>query len=111
MPKYRIKMTCEDYYDYIGRNMFYHSFEDRIESAMCSYVSLKKVYNFKAKVVKGEWDSHRWYRISFSIKMEEKDFHKLRKDIEHHVEEYCHGIRNFSWHQIKDRNSMGCNVH
>jgi hypothetical protein len=101
MPKYSVKLTCEDYYDYVGTNKFYHSFEDRIKSSLPSCINLKSCYNFKAKVVKGEWDSHRWYRVSFSIKMEEKDFHKMENRIKDHIENYCHGVSNFSWHQIK----------
>lgn len=94
-------MTCEDYFDYVGTNRFYHSFEDRIESAMPSCISRKSCYNFKAKVVKAEWGYHRWYRISFSVKMEEKDFHKMREGIQDYIDNYCHGINNFSWKLIK----------
>lgn len=107
MPKYRIKMTCEDYFDYVGTNRFYHSFEDRIESSMPSCINRESCYNFKAKVVKGEWDYHRWYRIELSIKMEEKNFHKMREEIQHHMDTCCHGVRNFSWHKIKDKNPKG----
>ena len=101
MSKYRIKMTCEDYYDYVGTNRFYHSFKDRIESAVP--IDLKKVnaYNIKVKVVKAEWGYHRWYRISFSVKMGYLEFQKMREEIQDHIDNYCHGVGNFSWHQIK----------
>ena len=62
--KFRVSLTCEDYYHYIGsHNVSYHPIKDRIslDDVQCDW------YNVKIKRIRGG----KYYRVKFSIKMNE----------------------------------------
>jgi len=71
--KYRVKFTAEDYYDYVGRNP-YCSLKKRVKECIPDEF-LKGMYNLKFKrILKPRtFYAHTYYRISFSIDMEEAE--------------------------------------
>lgn len=95
--KWRIKFTCEDWYDYIGSNTWVSLRKRAIES-MLQQIKYGKFYNFKFKRVVSfpyaHW--HKFYRVSVSIEMTEEEILYMIKE----CESFMHHYSNFSYRQI-----------
>ena len=96
--KYRVKFTCEDWYDYLNTNT-YASLRKRAIDSMPSQIRYGKFYNFKFKRVCSPFYHryHKFYRVSVSVDM-------LKEDIEYMISEcesFMHDYSNFSYKPIK----------
>ena len=95
--KWRIKFTCEDWYDYIGNNTW-DSLRKRAIESMPQQIKYGKFYNFKFKRVISfpyrHW--HKFYRVSVSIEMTEEEILYMIKE----CESFMHHYGNFSYRLI-----------
>lgn len=104
--KYRISLTVEDYYDYVGTShnlMCYHSLKERVLTSI-PYEVKDILYNLKYKIVKKRSYRTR-YRVHFSVNMEESKLLEMFKKREN----YCHSLENVRIKKIL-RTPKGTNV-
>lgn len=96
MQKYRVKFTVEDYYDYLGGSKPYISLRKRLLASIPDEFH-KALYNLKFKKISKAFSFHTYYRVQFSVKMEENEIVKIferRKN-------WCHAPENWSYKPIK----------
>lgn len=94
--KYRINFTAEDYFDYVGTNPYYPLKKRVMESI--PYEFRDSSYNLKFKIIKDRsWSYKKWYRVHFSVDMEESRILEIFK----RYEDYCHKPEEWSYKVIK----------
>ena len=78
MKKYRINLTVQDYYDYVGTRPFI-STRDRMLASIPS--EFEKGYNIKFKVIKHprSWGFSKFYRVHLSLITTEETIQKVIK--------------------------------
>ena len=75
MKKYRINLTVEDYFDYVGTNPFLTT-KDRMLFSLPG--EFKDGYNIKFKVIKHRmYPWHRYYRVHLSLITNEERIQKV----------------------------------
>lgn len=72
--KLRVKLTVEDFYDYLGTNPSM-SLTKRVLQSMPD--EFRDGYNMKFKKVKDSWRYHNWYRVSITVDITEERLQKV----------------------------------
>lgn len=76
MEKYRISFTVQDYYDYVGTNL-YCSIKERMLDSI-PYLFKNNGYNIKFKCIHNKlYPWHKYYRVHMSARMCEKDIRQV----------------------------------
>ena len=99
MPKIRVNVTIQDWYNYIG-NSTHHSTPKRVMDSIPYEFKDANLYNLKYKKIKGWY--YKLYRVHFTVIMTEE---KLRSILEWHRNSACR-FEDATYKVIK-----GCNEH
>lgn len=99
--KYRINLTVEDYYNYVGTNPCV-SRSTRVGDSIPDEFYVRG-YNLKFKVLRIGYKTY--YRVHISVKMAEFEILEVLE----RYKNYSHSLENVSYRIIKS--SKGCNVH
>lgn len=100
--KYRIKLTIEDYYTYVGTDPSYSLRKRVLESIPQGF---KNPYNIKVKKLAPRTSMilgyipnyHTYYRVQFSVDMDESEIVKILSD----SARLCRSARHYSYKKIK----------
>jgi hypothetical protein len=95
--KLRIKLTVEDFYDYLGTSPSM-SLTKRVLQSMPD--EFRDGYNMKFKVVKQGWSYHNWYRIAITVDTTEEKIHKVLD----WNSKCMHKFLNFSYKPVQQKN-------
>lgn len=95
--KIRLKLTAEDFYDYLGTSPSMSLTKRVLQSIPDEF---KKGYNLKFKKLKLPYSYHNWYRVSISVEITEE---KLQQVLDWNAK-CMHRFQNFSYKVLQQKN-------
>lgn len=95
--KIRLKLTAEDFYDYLGTSPSMSLTKRVLQSIPDEF---RKGYNLKFKKLKLPYSYHNWYRVSISVEITEE---KLQQVLDWNAK-CMHKFRNFSYKVLQQKN-------